>query len=107
MIRLVLGALLVAAVAAPVHAQVRVGVDIGLRLPGPPSLVVVPGSPVYYAPRTPANVFFYDHQYWVFNDSGWYAGPTWNGPWAAIEPGYVPPPILREPLACISRSRNK
>jgi hypothetical protein len=98
MTRFVLGALLMAAVAAPAHAQVRVGVDIGIRLPGPPALVVVPGAPVYYAPRAPANVFFYDHQYWVFNDSGWYAGPTWNGPWAAIEPRYVPPPILRVPV---------
>ena len=54
--RLVLGVLLVAAVAVPAHAQVSV--NIGIRLPGPPALVVVPGTPVYYAPRAPANVFF-------------------------------------------------
>ena len=54
--RLVLGTLLVAAVAVPAHAQVRVGVDIGIQLPGPPALVVVPGAPVYYAPRAPAKL---------------------------------------------------
>ena len=98
MTRLVLGALLVAAVAAPVHAQVRVGVDIGIRLPGPPALVVVPGVPVYYAPRAPANVFFYSHHYWVFTDGGWYVGPTWNGPWSVVEPAHVPRPILQVPV---------
>jgi len=66
MARLVLGAFLVA---APVHAQVGVGFDIGIQLPGPPALVVIPRAPVYYAPRAPANIFFYGQNYWV-----WYAG---------------------------------
>ena len=56
-------ALLVAAVAVPVHAQVRV--EIGIHLPAPPALVVIPGTPVYSAPRAPANVFFYAHEYWI------------------------------------------
>ncbi len=101
--RLMLGALLVAAVAVPVHAQVRVGVNIGIQLPGPPALVVVPGTPVYYAPSAPANVFFYAHQYWVFANGGWYVGPTWNGPWGVVEPMYIPPPILQLPSATIPR----
>src|SRR3989441_2653722 len=70
-------------IASPAEAQVHV--DIGINLPGPPALVVVPGTPVYYAPRAPANVFFYAHQYWVFGDGGWYVGPTWSGPWAVVE----------------------
>ena len=60
---LVLSVLLLAVVPEPVAAQVRVGVNIGIQLPGPPALVVVPGTPVYYAPGAPANVFFYGHQY--------------------------------------------
>lgn len=95
--RLVLGALLVAALAVPVHPQVRVNVDIGIHLPSPPPLVVVPGTPVYYAPRAPANVFFYAHQYWVFANGGWYVGPTWHGPWVVVQPAYVPAPILQIP----------
>lgn len=94
--RLVLGALLVAAVAVPVQAQVHV--DIGIRLPGPPALVVIPGAPVYYAPRAPANVFFYANQYWVFTPGGWHVGPTWNGPWVVVQAVRVPPPILRVPV---------
>lgn len=68
--RLVLVALLVTAVAVPAQAQVRVGGHIGIQPPGPPALVVVPGVPVYYAPRDPANVFFYPNQYWAFANGG-------------------------------------
>lgn len=96
--RLVLAGVLVAVVAVPVHAQVQVGVNIGIQLPGPPPLVVIPGTPVYYSPRAPANVFFYAHQYWAFADGGWYVGPTWNGPWVVVEPGYLPPPLLQVPV---------
>ena len=90
------GALLALAGAVPGHAQVRV--DIGIHLPGPPVLVVVPGAPIYYAPRAPANVFFYANQYWVFVNDGWHVGPTWNGPWAVVAPVHVPAPILRVPV---------
>ena len=63
---------------ARVHAQVRV--DIGIHLPAPPPFVVIPGLPVYYASSTPANVFFYGHQYWAFQSGEWYVGSSWNGP---------------------------
>ena len=47
--RYVLSALLVLAFAAPAAAQVHV--DIGIQLPAPPPLVVVPGvATVQYAP---------------------------------------------------------
>jgi hypothetical protein len=96
--RLVLGGLLMMAVAVPAQAQVHVGVNIGIQLPGPPAFVIVPGTPVYYAPRAPANLFFYANQYWGFVNGLWYVGPTWNGPWAVVQPGYVPTPILRVPV---------
>jgi hypothetical protein len=97
--RLVLAMVLVAAVAAVgAPAQAQVHVNIGIQLPGPPTLVVIPGTPVYYAPAAPANVFFYGNQYWIFVNGAWYVGPTWNGPWAFVEPVYVPVPILRVPV---------
>ncbi len=96
--RFMLGTLLVLAGAVPVHAQVRVGIDIGIQLPGPPALVPIPGIPVYYAPRAPANVFFYAGQYWAFANSGWFVGPTWNGPWGVVAPVYVPAPLLGVPV---------
>jgi hypothetical protein len=94
--RIVAVMLVVLAVAVPAAAQVRV--DIGIQLPGPPALVIIPGAPVYYARQAPANVFFYGHQYWLFHGNGWFAGPSWNGPWVVVEPGYLPAPILRIPV---------
>jgi hypothetical protein len=87
------------AVALAVPATAQVHVDIGINLPAPPALVVVPGTPVYYAPHAPANVFLYGHQYWAFTRGAWYVGPNWNGPWAIVEPAYVPVPVLRVPVA--------
>jgi hypothetical protein len=91
----VLAAIVITTVAG---AQAQVRVDIGIHLPAPPAFVVIPGMPVYYAPRTPENVFFYGHQYWAFQGGGWYLGQSWNGPWAVVEPARVPAPILQVPV---------
>ena len=93
---LMLAALILTTVATSASAEVRV--DIGIHLPGPPAFAIVPGVPVYYAPHAPANIFFYGDQYWAFHGESWFVGPTWNGPWAVVEPFYVPGPILRVPV---------
>src|SRR5258706_9728793 len=66
--RMILGGLAtIALVGASVGAaQAQVSVNIGINLPTPPSLVIVPGTPVAYAPAVPANYFFYGEQYYVF-----------------------------------------
>jgi hypothetical protein len=79
-----------------VNAQVSV--NAGINLPGPPSLVIIPQTPVAYAPAVPANLFFYGGRYYVFANNGWYAGPMYNGPWAVIAPTHIPPPILAVPV---------
>jgi len=95
-VALVLGA------ALPAHADVHVGINIGVppppvvALPAPPPLVVVPGSPVYYAPEVPYNFFYYGGAYFVFNDGYWYSSRSAHGPWAYVE--HVPPPVLRVPV---------
>lgn len=87
----------------PAAAQVSIGiglpsVSIGINLPFP-ELVVVPGYPVYYAPRADANLFFYDGFYWVFRNDIWYTSAWYNGPWAIVDPFYVPAFILRVPVS--------
>ena len=84
-------------------AQVSIGiglpnVSIGINLPLYPTLVPVPGYPVYYAPQVDANYFFYDGMYWVFYNDYWYASSWYNGPWAIVQPEYVPLFILRIPV---------
>jgi len=87
------------------HAQVSVGVGIGLpgvsigiNVPAYPQLVAVPGYPVYYAPQLHSNYFFYDGMYWVYADDNWYASSWYNGPWALVGPEAVPVFLLRVPV---------
>lgn len=89
--------------AANAGAQVSIGIglpniSIGINMPFFPELVPVPGYPVYYAPRVDGNYFFYDGMYWVYSDDYWYASNWYNGPWAMVEPAYVPLYILRIPV---------
>jgi len=74
------------------------GVSIGINVPAYPELVVVPGYPVYYAPRLHSNYFFYDGMYWVYADDNWYASSWYNGPWALVGPEFVPVFVLRIPV---------
>ncbi len=88
---------------AAATAQVSIGiwspnVSIRINLPVYPELVLVPGYPVYYAPRLEANFFFYDGMYWIYQDDYWYESSWYNGPWWLVEPEFVPLFILRIPV---------
>lgn len=74
------------------------GVSIGIDLPTYPVFQRVPNYPVYYAPNAPANYFFYDGLYWVFQEDIWYASGWYNGPWRRVGPDQVPLFILRVPV---------
>ncbi len=89
--------------ATPAAAQVSIGIglpsiNIGINLPAFPELVVVAGSPVYYAPRLDGNFFFYDGLFWAYQGDHWYASSWYNGPWALAAPEIVPVFILRVPV---------
>jgi len=79
-------------------AQVSVGIDVGISVPVYPELVVVPGYPVYYAPRADSNYFFYDGVYWVYQGDNWYASSWYDGPWQLVRPEHVPLYVLRVPV---------
>lgn len=96
---LLVGLAVIALVGSASVGHAQVGVNIGINLPGPPSLVIVPQTPVAYAPAvSSANLFFYGGQYYVFANNAWYLGPTYNGPWAVIAPTHIPAPILAVPV---------
>jgi hypothetical protein len=80
----------------PAFAQLSV--NIGIDLPAYPSLVRVPGYPVYYAPQVNSNYFFYDGLYWVYQDDNWYSSSWYNGPWDLVNPEVVPLFVLRVPV---------
>lgn len=95
---LVIGLMLLALASSAVPGQAQVHVSIGINLPAPPSLVIIPSTPVAYAPAVPANVFFYGGQYWIFANDAWHVGPTYGGPWVFVEPPYIPLPLLTVPV---------
>ncbi|HJR04890.1 MAG TPA: hypothetical protein VKA83_24825 [Methylomirabilota bacterium] len=102
--------------ASPVAADgVRVGVGVSVPLPAPPTvvitpprppvvvvappqLVVVPGSPVFYAPNASMNFFAYGGRYYSFHEGAWFVAPTYGSPWVAIAPAKVPRPVLAVPV---------
>ncbi|MCM2290531.1 MAG: hypothetical protein NDI67_16020 [Sulfuritalea sp.] len=79
-------------------ALAQVSISIGINLPLYPTLVQVPGYPVYYAPRLNSNFFFYDGMYWVYEGDNWYSSSWYNGPWWLVAPEYVPLFVLRIPV---------
>jgi hypothetical protein len=95
--RYVTAAVLVFVLSGPAAAQIQV--DIGIHLPGPPRLVVVPQLPaIQYAPVGDINLFFYNSQYWVFVNGGWYVSHGYQGPWIVVGPQFVPRPLLLVPV---------
>ncbi len=79
--RIVIAGLVALALVGSVGAsRATAGLNIDFNLIAQPQLVVVPGTPVAYAPTVPANYFFY------------------NGPWLALSPAHVPGPLLRVPV---------
>jgi hypothetical protein len=90
---------LIPSAAAQVSVEINLpGADIGINQPVYPDLVPVPGYPVYYAPQSNSNYFFYDGMYWVYQRDNWYASSWYNGPWGLVGPEAVPLFILRIPV---------
>ena len=97
--RIVIGALAGLALVSLVgFGRAEATVSFGVDLIAPPQLVVVPGTPVAYAPAVPANYFFYGGQYYVFSNGAWFASHGYRGPWVAVAPAYVPRPLLAVPV---------
>lgn len=94
--------------AVPVTAQVNFGMDmqmdnVSISLSTYPDMVRVPGYPVYYASGLNSNYFFYDGMYWIFETDRWYSSNWYNGPWASVDPEFVPLYLLRVPVRYFRR----
>jgi hypothetical protein len=94
--------------ALPANAEVSIaiavpGLSIGINMPVYPQFQRVPNYPVYYAPQSGFNLFFYDGMYWAFQNDNWYASTWYNGPWGMVAPMYVPVYMLRVPVRYYQR----
>ena len=88
---------------AAAEMNLNIGIEypsesIGIDVLAYPELYVVPGYPVYFAPRLNMNYFFYDGMYWVYQDDNWYMASWYDGPWLMVDPMDVPVFILRIPV---------
>jgi hypothetical protein len=97
--RLCVPSLLALALLPPVAGSAGAAAIISFGLTAPPPLVAIPASPVTYAPSVAGNYFFYGGGYYAFAGDGWYSSAGYNGPWIAVPPALVPPPILAVPVA--------
>lgn len=65
----------------------------------PPQLVVVPGTPVYYAPSLSFNFFAYGGRYYTHYNGGWFMATAYGDPWNYVAVPSVPRPVLGVPVS--------
>ena len=82
------------------NGEVNVSVQLGLPflvIPGPPGMVVIPNTYVYYPPEVDDNIFFY-HGCWYRPHQGcWFRAPHYNGPWDPVVIKQVPRSVRAVP----------
>ena len=99
---LVVGAALLILTGLSAQSDARVDVGIGINIPAyefaaPPSLVVVPGTYVYFVPDVDVDVLFY-HGFWYRPYEGrWFRSRAYNGPWGFVGTARVPGALIELP----------
>lgn len=85
-------------------AAADVNIHVGIATPPPavvlsvqPQVVMVPGTPVYYAPDAGINLFFYSGRWYRRHDDCWYRASHHNGPWVYVPASRVPSSFTRIP----------
>lgn len=104
---LMVGAIILTAAASAVPEPARaadVNINIGIPgptivVPAPPRLVIVPGTPVFYAPEVEYNYFVYGERHYIFRDGRWFIARTHRGPWTLVAVERVPRQIVAVPVS--------
>jgi hypothetical protein len=80
------------------------GVDISISIPlpgivisGPPALVVIPGTQVYYLSDIEPEVFFYAGTWYRPHLGRWYIAASYRGPWYYLAAERVPVAVAGRP----------
>jgi hypothetical protein len=98
---LIIGTTMLVLTGFSAQADVQFGIRIGppprFVVPGPPSLLPIPGTTIYFIPDIDASILFY-HGYWYrpYNDH-WFRSRDYDGPWVYLSPSRVPGPLLNLP----------
>lgn len=86
--------------ATPAVAEVNVNIRIGppaVVVAGPPEMIVVPHTMVYFAPDVEGGLLFHAGFWWAPNQGRWFRAKGYNGPWVIVEQRHVPVEIVRLP----------
>jgi hypothetical protein len=77
-------------------SEVRVNVNLGapVVVSEPPDVVYAPDAGVYFVPSVDFDLFFFDGYWWSHRGPRWYRAYEYNGPWAVMEPRFIPSRVL-------------
>lgn len=95
-----LALLFVVVTASPAFSEVNVNINIGppaVVVAGPPEMIVVPRTMVYFAPGVAVDFFFYAGYWWTPKEGRWFRSREYNGPWVIVAPRAVPVAVVRVP----------
>lgn len=92
--------LLVVFAAGPALSEVNVNIHIGppaVVVAGPPEMIVVPRTMIYFAPAVEVDLFFYAGFWWTPKQGRWFRSRAYNGPFVIVATRAVPVEIIRVP----------
>jgi hypothetical protein len=91
------------AIPAPTSAGVNVNIGISipppppLLIPGPPPVMPIPRTYVYYAPTIDVDILFFGGYWYRPYRDHWFRSRSYNGPWLYLQPPHVPRVLLELP----------
>jgi hypothetical protein len=98
-----MGAMVFGLLCVPAGGDAEVNVNIGINVPpvvafpGPPAVLLIPGTYAYFVPDVEVDIFFY-HGYWYRPHKGyWFRSANYNGPWGHIVTTSVPRVVVQVP----------
>ncbi|HMK43026.1 MAG TPA: hypothetical protein VK445_02705 [Dissulfurispiraceae bacterium] len=83
--------------AAHVSVNVNIGAPPPVIVSGPPSVFLIPNTPVYFAPDAREQLFFYSGFWYALHDGYWFSSTYYNGPWSYVPSPRVPAVFLHLP----------
>jgi hypothetical protein len=79
---------------ATAGVDINIGINFGppppVVIPEPPSVVVIPGTYVYFAPTIGVDILFYQGYWYRPHEGRWYRADAYNGPWVHIDREHIP-----------------
>jgi len=100
----ILGASLLVLTGFVTQGDAGVNVNVGIYaplpafvVPGPPSVVVIPGTYVYAVPDAEVHMLFYHGYWWRPYEGRWYRSARYNGSWTYMRPERVPRAVIDLP----------